>query len=133
MCIRDSYGTNDIDACYNIFHREAIDQVLPYNTMLDEESWWSSQQFVSDTVYALYPNHVFRAGPIYLINAQSRPYPRGMAGFDRIHEAVWGGMPKHVLQGGMHVAEKKRHYGDVCSCDAACHLSFCRNPSAEEE
>jgi len=39
---------------------------------------------------------------------------------------VFENMPKYALVGGLEVSEKKRDYDDVCSCDTACDLNFCR-------
>ena len=64
------------DACFNAFHRKAINHLLPYLPKFDKTSWWFSSRFIEAKCEVVFPGQVVIHTYIRAINSLHRKYPR---------------------------------------------------------
>jgi len=66
------------DACMNIFHKNAIKILLPYEDKFDNISWWWSQELLNHVSWDFYHNKLVQFNELFLVNgiADQTPYPR---------------------------------------------------------
>lgn len=67
------------DAILNAFHHEALDALLPYCDLLDEQSECYSQNLLCSLAADLYPGHVIQTNRLLVTNIQSRRTDSEMA------------------------------------------------------
>lgn len=89
----------NFDACFNAFHIEAIDNLLPYYGRLDKFSWFYSQSFVIMLCGVLYNNYRYQLNSLKVSNTQHRAYPQEFV-FDRPRslflETIKGRIPSPI-------------------------------------
>jgi hypothetical protein len=64
------------DACMNVFHKNAIKVLLPYEDKFDKISWWWSQELLNHVSWDFYDNKLVQFNELLLVNGKSDPYPR---------------------------------------------------------
>ena len=69
------------DPCFNAFHRDVLDHLLPYNPVRDNVDWWASNSLLVMKVELLYRGHAVMYTPIFVGNPLHRSYPKDMTGF----------------------------------------------------
>ena len=67
------------DACFNAFHRKAINYLLPYLPKFDKISWWFSGRFIEAKCEVVFPGQVVIHTYIRAINKLHRKYPKRFA------------------------------------------------------
>ena len=65
------------DACFNAFHHQAIEHILPYDTQYDRDSWWISQKWLFYLAEVMFRGQVLENIAITVSNGKHRDYPRG--------------------------------------------------------
>ena len=68
------------DAALNAFHRAALPVILPYNSRLDNSSWWSSQEVVFHLGHACLKGGIVTLGgfSVPAEHMEHDDYPRGL-------------------------------------------------------
>ena len=64
------------DACFNAFHYQTVDHLLPYPTKFDDRSWWYSQIYMNIRSDVKFHGEVVGDSRLRAINYQHRAYPR---------------------------------------------------------
>ena len=64
------------DACMNVFHKNAIKVLLPYEDKFDNISWWWSQELLNHITWEFHANKFIQFNELMLRNSKSDPYPR---------------------------------------------------------
>ena len=67
------------DACFNAFHRKAINHLLPYSPKLDKSSWWFSGRLIEAKCEVVFPGQVVIHTTIRAVNKLHRDYPKRFA------------------------------------------------------
>ena len=76
ICSGDFVPTCAFDPIFNIFHHNAISNILPYHTEYNNESWWYATNYMNYKTGLLYNGHIALHAKIYAWNPLHRPYPR---------------------------------------------------------
>ena len=87
------------DACFNAFHHQVVDHLLPYPTEYDNRSWWYSQIYISMRSDVKFHGDVVGDTRLRTINNQHRSYPRevNLNTVEDIPESIKKEVPKENL------------------------------------
>ena len=80
------------DGLFNAFHRDIVDQVLPYILYYDEHSWHMSQMYLVSTVELKFRGQVILFTPVIVYNTEHHEYPRGGMVSEK-----WSNMAKEIV------------------------------------
>ncbi|XP_013380357.1 uncharacterized protein LOC106151544 isoform X2 [Lingula anatina] len=58
----------DFDACFNAFHRDTLSFLLPYETSMDNSSWYNAPWIMKQLISMLYNTHRLQCNSVYVIN-----------------------------------------------------------------
>ena len=61
------------DACFNAFHRKAINYILPYVSAYDSQSWWFAARSVEAMSEIVFPGQILIHVDIYAMNLKHLP------------------------------------------------------------
>ena len=66
------------DACFNAYHRDALDDLLPYDTVRDALDWWTSHSIVVMKIELKFRGHAVMYTPVCVNNPLHRSYPQNI-------------------------------------------------------
>ena len=67
---------NIFDACFNAFHHDALQYLLPYNLKDENTSWWYSQHYVAMLARHYFPSSILIYGNVNIVNGGHSMYPQ---------------------------------------------------------
>ena len=85
------------DACFNAFHRKAINHLLPYLAKFDKSSWWFAGRFIEAKCEVVFPGQVVIHTTIRAINKLHRDYPKRFATLED-EALIYGELEKTIPQ-----------------------------------
>ena len=105
------------DACFNAFHYQVVDHLLPYPTEFDNRSWWYSQIYITIRSDVKFHGEVVGDSRLIAINNQHRSYPReyNLNIVKDVTESIKNEVPEenlNILQNWIKNPTKWRESGD---------------------
>ncbi|XP_013380326.1 uncharacterized protein LOC106151544 isoform X1 [Lingula anatina] len=58
----------DFDACFNAFHRDTLSFLLPYETSMDNSSWYNAPWIMKQLISMLYNTHRLQCNSVFVEN-----------------------------------------------------------------
>ena len=84
------------DGMFNAFHRDVINDLLPYDERFDSRSWWCSQQIMQCRTFVRYHGHVVIPVSLTADNFEHSSYVQGLLSQREVCEKEMNSAPLHI-------------------------------------